>query len=485
MNNDLFTIAMVRILQIVTSLFSVRITTHIIEPSEMGKIALITSIYSIFALVFINPLGMYINRYLNEWYKAGILGYRIRTSWYYFMGISFVVFILVAVLQPYIDIDVTWGWTIFLIVGMFTTSTINQSVISYINMLGHRLAWAIFTLLTIWIGLIASIYCVNHYTTGAEWWITGQLIGILISSLLAILFFRKLLLNQYQVHDIEKSKAKNRKDANLIFQFCYPIILGVAFQWIQFQSPRFIIETMYGIEYLGYFIVGYGLTATIFGVFESIAINYFSPILYNKLETTSSTQRISSWNEYATMMICLTIYIAVYTGLMSKQLLHILVDKKYWGISYFLVIGSMVEAGRVIGNVYGILPHFMEKTKALIIPQLVGAIAAVILISLFAHTDYEYGLMIALLLSSLLYVISFHWLMVKLFAISLDIKKILYNIPLCVLFVIPYIISKEFPPNYLNDFVLVLFTGIIYLIISYRSLIRYMQNNPDISANSP
>ena len=56
-----------RLTQFLLMLATLKISTFLLSPVEMGKMALITSTLAFVSLFLINPVGMYVNRHLHEW----------------------------------------------------------------------------------------------------------------------------------------------------------------------------------------------------------------------------------------------------------------------------------------------------------------------------------------------------------------------------------------------------------------------------------
>ena len=71
-----------RLVQFALMFASVKIMTHLLTPVEMGKVALITTTTSLFALFLVNPIGMFINRRLHAWVNA----HRFRSYFHVYVG---------------------------------------------------------------------------------------------------------------------------------------------------------------------------------------------------------------------------------------------------------------------------------------------------------------------------------------------------------------------------------------------------------------
>ena len=82
-----------RAAQILLLFATIKIATTILLPSELAKVYLMTSLFTFFALIFINPIGMFINRRIHSWNNAGIVKKYFNYFWLYLISISLVAFV--------------------------------------------------------------------------------------------------------------------------------------------------------------------------------------------------------------------------------------------------------------------------------------------------------------------------------------------------------------------------------------------------------
>jgi O-antigen/teichoic acid export membrane protein len=467
---DLYIILAGRFLQVITSIFVLRLMTARLSPAEMGKYALIMSFVSFFALIFINPIGMYINRKLNDWYGRGLVWYRFWQGLQYLCLVVLVSLTLILVIDYCVGLKSQFSlyWLLVLVGGSLMFNTLNQTIIPSFNMLGKRREWVIFTLVTLWGGLGASMIATAK-DGRAESWIGGQLFGMLLGIVLAIVPFRRLL---KKCEESSNDYHWNLNAIKSVLHFTLPVALTVCLSWVQFQSYRFFVSELSGMEYLGLFVAGYTISAGIMSAFETTAINYFYPIFYNRINNADDKEKAYAWKKYAVVMLPLTLYIAVFIIVMSQQLTHILVSEAFWFAADFVVFGALAEAGRIIGNVYSLMAHAKMNTKVLILPQLIGALTAVLLVPVLALQLPMSGVGIALATSSTLYVLSIHFFMRKYFAITLSFRDLFCKALLAVPISAGWLLSLLVGSNYFADIISLVLSGMVYILVSYLVLRR-------------
>jgi len=467
--SDLYIVLAGRFLQVLTSVVLLRLMTVQLGPNEMGKYALITSITSLFALVFINPVGMYINRKTHDWHEKGLLGWRLRQGGQYTLFVMCLAVTIIGIMYYWdlLQFGINVYWLMILVGGSLVLTTFNQTLIPAFNMLGMRKEWVLLSLVTLWSGLgISMILTVSDGR--AELWIVGQLAGMLLGMVVALFRFQSLLKHSEE----QVSLYWNISQIKPVLWFSLPIALTVGLNWIQFQSYRFIISDVAGLEFLGLFIAGYTLSSGIMSAFEATAMNYFYPIFYSRIDQADSNERVLIWNDYASVMLPLTLYTVIFIMLMSKQLTHILMDKSFWLASQFVVFGAFIEMGRVLGNIYGMIAHATMDTKSLIVPQMIGALSVVVLVLVFKAVLSVDGIGIALVVSALFYVISMHWYMAKKHGIKVNFKKLFNQAIMAIFIIFSWLLSLFIDSSYLSDVIVLLISGVIYIYISYLLLRR-------------
>ncbi|OWA36248.1 hypothetical protein B9G55_10405 [Saccharibacillus sp. O16] len=481
MKRDFLVIMSGRMLQVITTIFIARIMTSLLGQEEMGKTVLIMSITTFFALIFINPVGTYINRRLHEWEEKGVLLQRFQLYCVYVISVTLFanLFLLLFYLFYKNELQLSLGWLIFLVTGSLLINTFNQTIIPTLNMLGHRMKSVIFALLTLWSSLFFSVYLTGQ-THRAEQWLAGQLIGLAIGLVVALFFFVRSYKDQSKVF---KGKAifkeVSREQLKSLVVFSVPVAITVGLSWVQFQSYRFTVNSLVSVEFLGLFAAGYNMSSSIMGAFETTAMQFFYPFVYKNFSKARNEQeQIQIWNRYAAIMIPLTLFTAFFVVYMAKPLTNLLLDESYHAAYMFLMWGSIAEAGRILGSVYGLLAHASMKTRQLIVPQFIGALLSAVLVPCLIYTwGPEFGVGAALALASLAYVLALHIVIRKKMAFQISaftvIQGLLGPLPLLAA-------TLLFPSENLTlvgTIILVGCCGIYYLLLGYLAIGKLLRRN--------
>ncbi len=455
---DLFIVLTGRVFQLLTSLVALRLLTWRLDQVQMGRFSLLITVFTFFALVFVNPVGSYINRQLHSWARQGngsrFLGYALL----YLLGVCVLCGLILWLSGPALItlLDIKILWLIILIVAYLFTNTLNQTLIPSLNLLGKRFQWMLMTLLSLWVGLIASVL-ITGIEPSAEFWMYGQVIGFSVGALLALGMLLRALNSQ---HDgINRAADLHWNQLSPVIFFAIPLSVAVLLNWFQFQSFRFFFGEMESLARLGLFAAGYAISAGILGAFETTATQLFLPGFYRELDTSDRQGQIDAWRDYASLMIPMTLLFVVFVITMAEPLLKLLVDEKYWGGAHFVMIAAVLEASRVIGNAYAMAAHALKETRVLLIPQVLGALCVLVLVPGLLALAGETGFMAALVVASAVYLVAMRQVVNRITGAGLSFTIAVELIGGALLLVLVWIVSRWLMQDYLTS-VLLVFTGL-------------------------
>ncbi len=415
-----------RIAQAALALLALRIITSLLTPEEMGRWSLLLAVTSFFVLAMVNPLGMFINRRLHSWVENGKIDrYMIYYS-IYLSGVGlFSAFLLYASNTYYVAVPgMPLFWVVALVFCAIIFATLNQTYIPSLNLLGYRGWFVVLTLGTVIISLIASVLLVTWFKPEAVLWQGGQLIGQgMLAIVGSLLFFRFTKDHKKQNSSSEELLVTSAK-VFTVLAFIWPLAISVLLIWVQSQSYRFLVQDVIGLEALGLFVVGYGVSASLIGVFESVIGTYFIPTFYKRTSSEDRHEQALSWHEYASAMLAsLLVTIAIIISV-SDELARVLLDEKFAPAAQYIVWGALAEAARVTVGTYALVAHAGMDTKKLIVPNVFSAIAAPLFVFLFISDWAAHGVGMALAMAGFIGVISSHMLLSRTFEIIMPWTKL-------------------------------------------------------------
>lgn len=391
-----------RIFQFTLLLLTIKLATSLLSPADVGKISLVTAATAFFSLLMINPIGMFWNRRLHAWNDNGkIISYLICFMFYLFS----VSFFTIVVLLGFIEFDV-WRpnintyWLLALVCGSLVFGTLNQVIIPSLNLLDYKGWFSILTVSTAIVSLVFAVLFVNRFSMLAEYWISGLLVGQLLVGLVGL----KIFINKIQ--DQNKRFMFLPKPSNLqirtLLMFCWPVAIAVGLGWVQSQGYRIIMEQKIGLNELGLFVAGYGISAGLIVGFDSIISTYFQPRFYKQINCENTKAQSNAWNEYAQAVMPSLILTSILVIAVAPELTVILLGASFRESSQFVIWGSLVELARVLMGIFALAAHARRNTKMLLFPNMIGAIMSVSLIWYFIQDYGVHGVGFSLVFSYLI-----------------------------------------------------------------------------------
>lgn len=366
-----------RLMQFVIALIGTRLLTTLLPPDEVGRIALITAITAFFAMFLVNPIGMFINRHLHEWAEKGQVRFYFYLYWKYLILVCVAAGSICFVLNHFelISIHARTFWLLTLVCGSLFFSTINQTVIPSLNMLGYRHVFIILTLATLIAGLTAAFGLTHMIQATAEYWLLGMLLGQAIFGWLGMrILYKRVATSKKLSTDVHEYALKH------LWSYAWPVALAVGLGWLQMQGYRFILEKQVGLATLGLYFAGYGLSASLLTAFELILTTYFQPMLYKRVSMQGLHFDAAAWNEYASAILPALVFVTAILCFSSKEVTAVMLGSSYQEAGRYVMLGAIAEATRVLVGMIGLVAHLRLKTRWLLFPNCIGVLITIGLI---------------------------------------------------------------------------------------------------------
>lgn len=404
-------IAFGRVTQFILGLVTVRVATTLLSPEEMGRVSLLLTTTAFFALFLVNPAGMFINRRLHAWQNSGTAKIYLA----YYVGYLLLVSLGAAVTLLLIDASgaVNFGvpliWFVSLVSCSLIFSTINQTSIPSLNLLGDSRSFVVYSVLTVAASLVCAWMMVEEFQPSAQFWVAGILVG---QALLAVWGTRALFSHLDRVAcQIEVPVRINRKQMKVFFRFIWPVGIAAGLGWVQAQGYRFILDANLGLAELGLFVAGYGISAGLIAGFESILTTYFQPRLYRDIHSVDPLRYGEVWRRYVSAVIPTLLLTVALIVLLSTELTRLLLGPQFQPAAKYVLWGALTEAARVIAGGYSLIAHVFMRTSWLMLPNLIGALLAIGLCALLIPDFGSDGAGMGLSMSGWVVVMMLHLLL--------------------------------------------------------------------------
>jgi hypothetical protein len=458
----LFIIVIGRIGVAIAAIITVRISTSILTPFEMGSITELNSIVSLFSLLLVIPITHFMNRGFLEWNDSGKLSQNIRKYIIYLLFISAIAFFLSGTLQYFYR--VVTGFSFFwvaILVGLITLlQPLYNLAVAGLNLFSERGKFVFFSNLVAWTTLLFSV-------VGYKWqknivsWSFGQVISFLLG-LSAFYFLRKI---------IRKSKsAPNSQDSNTIhftiqtiYKFSWPILVTSALWWMQSNSYRFILDRVQGTANVGLFVTAYALAAAPIAIYESIISQYLEPIFFSDLKNQNRTGQVKAWNNYARFYLPGLILTGLFVISATPFLARVLLGNELYREAAFKITvwAAVIETMRATGSLMFHLGIAKADNRMTIIPVAAGAILAPLGVFIFGKWDPLLGTIAGLMLASTVVLTIIIVLSSKVLPISWPIKRVIYVLFIAIPLISGLVLAQFlFPkPDFFNALLILIVSG--------------------------
>lgn len=408
----LITIIVGRAAQFLIALITLRVATTLLSPEEMGKVALVATTTAFFALLLINPVGMFINRRLHAWQASGHgVGYLVRYAGYIALvatiaAISLPLFVMTGL----ISFGIPTVWLIALVCGSVIFNTVNQTTIPCLNLLGDSRRFILLTVATLIASFVAAVTLVLTVQRTAEYWMLGILLG---QALLALVGTRDLFAQLGRSNLASIQQPIHRQHFRSLFAFSWPVAIAAGLGWVQAQGYRYLMVDDLGLAQVGLFVAGYGLSAGIIAGFESVLTTYFQPRLYRDANAATPQLQTEAWRRYAAAVIPSLVLTVGLLIALAPDLTRLLLGQRFQGAASFVIWGALAEAARVLASVYSLIAHVHMRTRWLIWPNVVGAVISIVACALLMPIFGAHGAGLGLVCSGFIAVIHLHTIILK------------------------------------------------------------------------
>lgn len=467
---DIAILTLGKIAQMFLLLISVRIYTAYLPNSEIGSLVLIISTFSLFSLVAINPVGVFINRSLHGWDSSGTIFRGIFIFSLYVFSIS-----LLAFFTPFLFVNLGIGLSINTFLFGLSLSlflyfnTLNQTVIPSLNLFLYRKQFVVFTTLSLVIHIVFSTIIVDTISTTAFGWIFGQIVGLMIGFFYALKF---LVSEKYKRISVKKKADTGGFQG--VFKFSLPLAVSALFIWTLINAHRFFIEYFDGIEQLAYIGLGFTIATSLSGSVESLLMQVFHADFYNKLSLSKiKSEREAAFQELVNSFIPPLFISLLCIIILSPYITTILTGERFLGLYKFLIAGVVIEFFRIYANLLTSSMHSEHRTSKGIVPYVVGALISLVFTYIaMLSNDWKFFLPVALILSWFLV----FYLMIRYSKRVMEFNPFPRGIPQLIIMCLPIIaLSLSFThesEKFLTALFILALSGVYIVCIMYYIFIK-------------
>jgi len=453
--------------------------TTLLSPKDYGVYALLTSFQAFAGLFLISPVGQHINRHTHAWWDEGSLLQRLTKYNRYILAVSFFISLPVAVWwqqsqantgNDHLQLAIAAGVSVGAIVYL---GTWNLTLVPILNLLGFRIRSVVWTIMPLVVGILFSTLFVVKYHSAVAW-IFGQAIGAALGGIGSWLFLRHYHAES-MMHSKQSDVAVFLLDKQTIVKFCLPLAVATGFMWLQNTGYRFVVGGVWGVKDLGILVVGLGISAQLWGIIESMAMQFLGPYLYRHITgSNSDVQSGQAISDYMNSLVPVYAVFAGFNAVCGAAILTVLTDARYHVAAPFVIFGAMIEFARATTNLWSNAAQAKRRTVGVMLPYGLGA--AVVWAGAIGASHFNTGLTglsIVLVVAGIVTCGSMIVIMQRLLPISINVPRLAIGLSVMVAcFAAAIIVPLRFAGMYQNLFFLLsggLVTGLLIASLLWRN----------------
>lgn len=361
-----------------------------LPPTQFGVLAILLTFQTFCGLFLVNPVGQYINRFTHVWVDEGSLLSRLRRYRVWVVAAALVgafASTIWASLQP-----MSWYERAFVgaaVALMVVAATANATSVYLLNMLGYRRLSVGWGVASATLALLLSSAFTHHFGVGIAWF-TGQALGMTAGAVGAIRAVHSLL-------PAARDARRPLLEAGVLRSYILPLAVSTGLMWWLLAGYRLLLEAHWGLAALGGAVVGLSLASQLWGLLESLAMQFLYPLYYRRISVGGTHDSSLAFSDLLNTLGPIYLVLASATVIGVPSLLVLLVNAAYANVVPFVLLGVVVEFCRALSNVLGAAAQVDRRMDALILPYAIGALMLTIGLLLLSQTGGDIKQAIAVL----------------------------------------------------------------------------------------
>ena len=437
-----------RSIQFLLMLASIKVITHLLPPYEYGVYGVMLATIGIFSYVLIGPIGLSINRFINQWAAEGVIKNIYEKFFIYICIIS----ILTAIVSSFSSENFLLSFSS--IFSYMLTYTVAYTLIPNLNILGKEKQFFFLLNLNISTGIVFGYLLVKVYEPAYQYWLFGVSFGNLLSSFMAY--------SIYQRGIFKKIKSTQPLNYRKFSSFSSYVLLSSIFTWGYLMGYRYIAEGQIGYESLGVYMACVMIATGIISAYEQVVSGVYMARFYREADTNPN-----AWINYAKKMITTSVPVCAFVISSCEIISKNVLSAQYDGYFVFIQICAIAEMFRVIISTLGNKYHGNKRTQVTVLPSIILCTLSNVLIYLYVEKYGAVFIPISMTLASVVVVAAYTFVIGK-EARSLINYLIIYAI-ICFVALYPFNLFLEFYSfnnSYMDIIRLIYYsfmTGLIFL----------------------
>ena len=177
-----------RLTQFILAFVTIKVMTTLLNPEQVGNYYLMLALISGILFLFINPIGLFINRRINSWERSHLIRQYMFLYLMYLLIVALISSLIsIYLINIYFEFKISSLWVGVLISSSVFFNTINTTAIPSLNLLGHPIKYITLIILTVLFSLIFATLFVYNFETSFNYWFSGIVFGQLFVGIIGVI----------------------------------------------------------------------------------------------------------------------------------------------------------------------------------------------------------------------------------------------------------------------------------------------------------
>jgi hypothetical protein len=344
-------------------------------------------------MILFSPIISYFTRRAIDLHAVGTLWRGMRQFIWLCVLVTLVSLVGVATFHHFVGIgtSILLLWLLGYLAATWFLGTLHSTYGQLLNVLGHRSRYVLFANFAAWTGLGFALFFTRTLGARAEHWMEGILLGMIVATGLSGLSLMKVADSR------APGDAVYASETVAALSFSWPMMVSTLFYWFQTNGFKFLLVRHADVSTVGMFSVGLSLALAPMLTADGVFTEYWRPVFYRDITSKDEASTVAAWNRYATSYFPSILPLAVFVGFGGPFLARVLVSSQYHHVAVLTLCGALLQACFMIYSSYCSLAFALLETKALILPNILGAMVVALGIVAFASSSPLLGTAGALL----------------------------------------------------------------------------------------
>ena len=366
-------------------------------PDQLALWSTALSGVAFYGLIFIGPIGIYINRNIVSWHREYEMTKIMLFHFFYVFFIGLISIPPFYIFSKSLDIDepLLTEFLILIVPLIFTFQVLFISYQSYLNIFGENKEFFFATILMSFMVLILPLGFILVFGQNLFQWGGGYLLANLIGVIISLFY----------LSDIFKSSKKkniflfNFKLLKNSATFILPALIVAIFSWISIHFYKYgFIVLGFKLEEISFLIIGLTLSHSLFSAVEQVLTSIYSSV-YLRRVSSNPEKADEYWSDTIIGFIPILMIFTWFYFSVAEYLPSILLNDSYNSIYNYLLVGGIIEFCRILLNLTYLRTQGINKTYLMLKPYALSFIICFIVLIFFYYLNFLNLIFLSLLMA--------------------------------------------------------------------------------------